>query len=306
MPRTVCAVLFALAAAFSLRGTARALEAPGPYPDSRLPAGEPEHYFILLFDYPAGGLHQIEELSTAVENWVGSRMRPTDAVAVASYYGCELQVEQDFTLDRTALAGAIADAVRGRGRASLASSASGSLPALLERLPGGEELARRTANFYGLLQVLAEATAGIPGRKNLLLFSKGFGRSYLLDAETSQAANDEAEPAAALASPIQEKYLTDRQLYEPTLAALKEARISLYPVDLATDYRETYPLAGVMCQLAAGTGGRYFYPASDVPGLFDRVVADEIAEGPAETGERMAGSSPAPKAAVDVTVKGRE
>src|SRR5205085_12639014 len=44
------------------------------------------------------------------------RSLPGDAVAVASYYGCELQVQQDFTRDRAALSAAITDAVRGRPR----------------------------------------------------------------------------------------------------------------------------------------------------------------------------------------------
>jgi hypothetical protein len=30
-----------------------------------------------------------------------------------------------------------------------------------------------------------------------------------------------------------------------------------------------------MCQLAAGTGGRYFYPVSSVPSLLDRIAAEE-------------------------------
>jgi VWFA-related protein len=267
--------------------------------------GEPgaEHYFILLFDFPAGGLHQIDELNTAVHGWIEGKLLPGDAVAVASYYGCELQVQQDFTRDRGALAAAIADAVRGRphvGRGPEDADAS-----LLARLPQAAELSRRTANFYGLLQVLAEAAQGAPGRKNLLVFSKGFGRSHLFEGESGNG---------PLSSPIQEKYLADRGLYGPTLQALRDAHVNLYPVDLATDYRETYPLAGVMCQLAAASGGRYFYPVNDVSGLLDRVVADETAEVadlPLERSERIAGGKTAaplsPAAPTpDNQAKGRE
>ena len=48
----------------------------------------------------------------------------------------------------------------------------------------------------------------------------------------------------------------------------------MYPVDLATDYRDTFPLAGVMSQLASATGGRYCYPADDLPKLFSRILED--------------------------------
>jgi hypothetical protein len=267
------------------------------------PEAAPEHYFILLFDFPTGGLHQIDELSTSVEGWIGGKLLPGDAVAVASYYGCELQVQQDFTRDRTALLAAITDAVRGRAHEGRAPEAAGA--SLLARLPRSEELSRRTANFYGLLQVLAEASEGISGRKNLLVFSKGFGRSHLFEGEGGPVVHAALSGSGLLGSPIQEKYLADRGLYDPTLRALQQARISLYPVDLATDYRETYPLAGVMCQLAAATGGHYFYPVSSVPALLDRVTEDEKAAPPTERMERIAGAVPGVPGAVLVEGDGK-
>jgi VWFA-related protein len=282
MPRTFRAAFCALISAWCLLlGQSR----PAQGQDA------PPHYFLLLFDFPTGGLHQIDELSASVEGWIGSHLLPGDAVAVASYYGCELQVQQDFTRDHTALSAAITDAVRGRPRESRIPGIAGA--SLLAGLPRSEELSRRTANFYGLLQVLAEASEGIPGRKNLLVFSKGFGRSHLFEGEGGPVVHAGLAGNGLLGSPIQEKYLSDRALYDPTLQALQRAHIRLYPVDLATDYRETYPLAGVMCQLAAATGGHYFYPASNVPALLDRVTADGKAEPPVERPERVARTAPA-------------
>jgi VWFA-related protein len=259
MPRILSAALSALCAVCCL---------------SRPAVGQ-EHSFILLFDYPLGGLHQTEEVSRAVEGWLQSHLAPGDPVAVASYYGCELSVQQDFTQDRPALAGAIDDAVRGRSHTGRPPEGAVSLVA---HLPAPEELSRRSANFYGLLQVLAEASDTIPGRKNLVVFSKGFGRSYLFEGENGAVEHADLNGNGLAGSPIQEKYLKDSRLYEPTLAALQAADVTLYPIDLAVDYRETYPLAGVMCQLAAGTGGRYFYPATDVAGLLDRITEDERTE----------------------------
>jgi len=299
MPRTVRAAFLGLLSACLLCCLSRAAHGQGPedpFATAAVPETSAEHYFILLFDFPAGGVHQIDELNAAVHGWIEGKLLPRDAVAVASYYGCELQVQQDFTRDRGALAAAIADAVRGRphvGRTPEDADAS-----LLARLPQAAELSRRTANFYGLLQVLAQAAEGTPGRKNLLVFSKGFGRSHLFEGESGNG--------PLLSSPIQEKYLADRGLYGPTLQALRDAHVNLYPVDLATDYRETYPLAGVMCQLAAASGGRYFYPVTDVPGLLDRVVADEAAETadlPGGRSERIAGGG---VPAAEGQAKGRE
>jgi VWFA-related protein len=317
MPRTLRAALCALFCFCGLCGLSRAGRGEN-IPDSvpaasaelsLRPGATAEHYFILLFDYPAGGQRQIEEVRDAVEGWIGSRLLPGDAVAVASYYGCALEVQQDFTRDRAALSAAIADAVRGRTHEGL--PAEDDAASLAARLPRGEELSRRTANFYGLLQTLADASRGIAGRKNLFVFSKGFGRSYLFEGENGPVEHAGLTDSGLLGNPIQEKYLADRRLFEPTLAALRDAQVGLYPVDLATDYRETYPLAGVMCQLAAGTGGHYFYPVTSIPALLDRVSEDERAaprpERP-ERAERVA-SAPQQQPAAGVTEgqgKGRE
>jgi VWFA-related protein len=307
MPRTLRAALCAVFAVCCLAGQA----ARGQDLPATAPAPQPEHSFILLFDYPAGGLHQIEEISQAVDRWAGSSLLPGDAVAVASFYGCELQIQQDFTRDRGALAGAIADAVRGRSHAGR--PAEDGAVSLVAHLPQGTALTQRTANFYGLLQILAEASAAVPGRKNLLVFSKGFGRSHLFEGESGSVEHAELSPGGLAGSPIQEKYLSDQALFEPTLQALQAAGVTLYPVDLATDYRETYPLAGVMCQLAAGSGGRYFYPVTDVAGLLDRVIEDEKGKSdpPAESAERVAGSAGTEAAgtartAVPIQAKARE
>jgi VWFA-related protein len=299
MARTARAALCALIALCFLSRTA---PAQAQDTDASMAPAEPARSTILLFDSPLGGLHQIEEVSNAIQAWMSSRLLPGDTVAVASYYGCELQVQQDFTSDRDALTGAIADAVRGRPHAGRAPE-EGAV-SLAARLPQGEELSQRTANFYGLLQVLAHAAEGVPGRKSLLVFSKGFGRSHLFEDETGPSMelieHADLTDSGLPGNPIQEKYLADRRLYEPTLEALQEAQVTLYPVDLATDYRETYPLAGVMCQLAAGTGGRYFYPALDVASLLDRVAEDrknDPAVPPAERTELAGGTGGSGRAA---------
>jgi hypothetical protein len=229
-----------------------------------------ERYFLLLFDSPLGGIRQMDEVSVAVEEWLSHELLPTDAAAVVSYYGQELQVAQDFTRDRQALSEAVGAAVRGQTRASAPVEAG--CPSLLERIPAEEELSRRAASFYGALQVLAETVDSVPGPKGLLVFSKGFGRSRPSgDVSFSESFLDMGagpEPGisgeALAESPVLEKYLPEQSLFEPTLEALESRQIRLYPVDLATEYSEIFPLAGVMSRLAAETGGRYVYPVTEL------------------------------------------
>jgi len=234
-----------------------------------------ERYFLLLFDSPLGGIRQLDEVSVAVEEWLAHELLPTDAAAVVSYYGQELQVAQDFTRDRQALREAVGAAVRGQSHASAPAEAG--CPSLVERMPAEEDLSRRAASFYGALQVLAETVDSVPGPKGLLVFSKGFGRSRL----------PELEPG------LPEKYLPEPGLFEPTLEALESRQIRLYPVDLATDYSETFPLAGVMSRLAAETGGRYVYPVTELPRILVQIAQTDVPAGDRQAEALTPGPSPA-------------
>ncbi len=270
MKHALRAAVTALLVLCALSGAALVAQEPPSAPalpaaESAAPAGPEQRYFLLLFDSPLGGVRQMDEVSLAVEEWIAHELSPADAAAVVSYYGQELLIAQDFTRDRQALAEAVGAAVRGQARTS--TPAEEGYPSLLARLPQGEDLERRAASFYGALQVLAETVDSVPGPKGLLVFSKGFGRI----------------PEEALAAnPVLEKYLPEHNLYEPTLEALLSRQIRLYPVDLATDYRETFPLAGVMSHLAAETGGRYVYPVTELP----RVLV-QIARTGAPSGDRL-------------------
>lgn len=271
-------------------------EAPVPVPSSPAApapaaagAGAAQRYFLLLFDSPIGSLTQLDEIGAAVEGWISTDLQPTDTVAVVSYYGQELQIAQDFTRDREALRVAVDDAIRGRLHQGISAEEAG--PSLLERLPQGGEAGERTESFYGVLQLLAGAVDSVPGPKKLLVFSKGFGRARAPE-PVAGFSGMLAGPEMGIAeetlaeSPVLEKYLPSRTLYEPTLEALLSREIQLYPFDLATDYRETFPLAGVMSRLAAETDGRYVYPVTDLPAQLQQVartteaLGDRLATGP--------------------------
>ena len=256
------------------------------------PAGPVQRYFLLLFDSPLGGVRQMDEVSLAVEEWISRELLPTDATAVVSYYGQDLLVAQDFTRDRQALTAAVGAAVRGQDHAGR--PAEEGCPSLLARLPQGSDLSQRVSTFYGTLQTLAQAVDSVPGSKGLLVFSKGFGRSRLSGFSEVLAGPELGMPVQALAeNPILEKYLPEAHLYEPTLEALLSRQIRLYPVDLATDYRETFPLAGVMSRLAAETEGRYVYPVTELSRVLVQIAQDGVTPG-----DRIVEQVPQPPAGV--------
>ncbi len=169
----------------------------------------------------------------------GSRPRwgPSDWIAVASY-DVKLKIHSDFTQDRGALIAAIEEASHSgdpesrRGRREYGSHEEASI---LRRLPYGIELRRETTRIYDALRLLAEATGHVVGRKNLLLFSIGFGEVGF-------------DPIA----------LPDRRYYPAMQEALNANNVAVYPINLSPNGADDLQ-GGFLNTLAADTGGSYHY-----------------------------------------------
>ena len=143
-----------------------------------------DRYFLFFFHdpraYSAGGrlLRQHLEATRRAREWVGSQMLPGDWVAVLSY-DYKLKVHQDFTQDPEAIEEAIERAGVGKDPAneweSRREDITEGIPSLLPHLPSGKALRKETTRIYDALRLVADATHGILGRKNLMLFTIGFG-----------------------------------------------------------------------------------------------------------------------------------
>jgi VWFA-related protein len=203
-----------------------------------------DRYFILLFedqkDTAAEAprlLSQQLEAGKRARDWIQRELLPNDWVAVASY-DTRLKVQQDFTRDRRALVAAVGDAMKGKdlegNYPSRIDASKG--PSLLAGLPKGRELRDRTANIHEALQAIAEATGGVRGRKNLLLFTFGLpGR---------------VDPFG--------QYVPDKRYFEPTVQSLNANNVAAYAFDLTPPGVE-HTLSSSLNKLAADTGGRYFF-----------------------------------------------
>lgn len=229
---------------------ARAGIDPEAVPDRRL--------FVLFFDDQRIEAHESRELLTRqleagrdAAEWVRSALAPGDLVAVASF-DSRLRLHQDFSADVDALVGAIDRAARGLHPPADWPSRRverGDLPSLAAGLPPAEEVSEATPRIYEALEVVADAAAPIVGRKNLILFSTGFGRMNSFGA-----------------------YIPDRRYQVPMLRALNAANVAVYTVDLVPQStRHTFE--GALTDTAAETGGR---PFLDV--LNFRIPLDRIAE----------------------------
>jgi VWFA-related protein len=205
---------------------------PRQVPDNR--------YFVLLFhdqrrDFPRSEPSQLMQAAHRAQDWVRTGLSPNDFVAVASY-DYKLKLQQDFTRDRDALNKAIDRAILGEEGAWPSRAATTEGPSLAASLPQGKELRDATPRFYAGVEQLAKAAAGVAGRKNLVLFSRGYG-------ETSGIG----------------RWQPDLRYYPPMVKALNAANVAVYAVDTHPNPSSTrHVLADSLSQLANDTAGRYY------------------------------------------------
>ena len=175
--------------------------------------------------------------------WVREDLLPNDYVAVVSY-DAQLKIWQDFTKNKDDVQGALAAVLKGGKDPGTAwpsripDEPTG--PSLLANLPTGKDLRKASRKIYNGLQLIADATADIQGRKNLLFLSWGFG-------ETTAYGG----------------YYPDPRYYPSMIQALNDSNVAVYSIDLVSTSRQGSLLdRGInnsLSLLSDDTGGRYYY-----------------------------------------------
>ena len=218
-----------------------------------------DRFFILFFhdlrrEAPEL-LRQQRDAATQSRHWVEESLGENDWVAVVSYYA-KLRIHQDFTRDRGAILAGLDSVARGEdpGATWTAAAQLGDGPSLTRHLAQGKELRRLTPRLEDGLKVLADAAARLQGRKNLVLFSIGFGEVDRFG------------------------WKPDRRYYPRTERALNDANVAVYPIALAGGPFGRDPvieaLGQSLSQLAADTGGRYFQSFASFTAPLEQVAAD--------------------------------
>jgi len=175
--------------------------------------------------------------------WVREDLLPNDYVAVVSY-DAQLKVWQDFTKNKADVEAALARVLKG-GRdpgtawpSRVPEEADG--PSLLANLPLGKQLKKASRRIYDALRLMADATADIQGRKNLIFLSWGFG-------ETTAYGG----------------YYPDPRYYPNMIQSLNDENVAVYSIDLISTTRQGSLLdRGInnsLSLLSDDTGGRYYY-----------------------------------------------
>lgn len=202
-------------------------------------------YFILFFHdqrrnaSPLNRLLQKQlDAGRRAHEWVRDKLSGSDWVAVVSY-DVKLVVHRDFTQDTGSLVEAIHEASLGRRPdapppSQRARMATGTEPSLWRGLPHNADLDKDTTRIYDALRLIAEACRPIVGRKNVLLFTAGFG---------------ELDLSLGFARP-------DERFYPEMEQALNDSNVAVYPIDLVPPELE-HTQSDFLTQLANDTGGFY-------------------------------------------------
>ncbi|MEE8368002.1 MAG: VWA domain-containing protein [Thermoanaerobaculia bacterium] len=211
--------------------------------DGEIPASR---YFIFFFHdqrfFASGDSRLLRRQLRAARDsreWIETEMKPSDWVAVVGY-DVKLKVHQDFTQDREAITRALSDAARGEDPGNNWPSRRQAIPStrasLFRSLPVGKKLRKETRVIYDAIRLLAEATGHIVGRKNLLLFSTGFGV---------------VDGSGIFARP-------DRRYYPDLEQALNDNHVAIYTMDLVP-VGSRHSQEGFLNTLAADSGGLYYH-----------------------------------------------
>lgn len=201
-------------------------------------------YFILFFhDQTMDAtpqnrlLQQQRQAAREAHNWVRDKRSGSDWVAVFSY-DVKLHLHQDFTQDTGNLVKAINDASISKTPEPVSPSErerieAGAEPSLLRGLPDAADLGRETTRVYDAIRLVGAAARPIVGRKNLLLYTIGFGE--LEFAGTTRP---------------------DQRYYPQMEETLNHANVAVYPIDL-TPAGFNHAQSDFLSRIANDTGGYY-------------------------------------------------
>jgi len=213
--------------------------------------------FVLLFDGERNDLAGIATSRTAALRFMDDKVMPTDEVALMSYSPTQgLILHEYFTSDHERVRQAIRNAkitpgISADGTKSVAPDHEAmGMELLSQQVFGGHGHAARpggTRAFIFGLTDLAKAFRHIPGQKNIILFTKGFGRRIL-------------DPGSA-----------DKPFFVSMSQELASASSPVFTVNTAVEYWERLkPPETSLEYLSKQTGGMYF----DNMNYYSRNAAD--------------------------------
>ena len=206
-----------------------------------------DRYFIFFFhdqrmEDPALTSNILDALRWA-KDWVEYESLENDWVAIVSY-DSKLKIHQDFTTSRQLLLDGLTSVAKSKNPGSEWPSRipESEGPSLRRNLPQGKALSKQSRRVYSALDLIAESAGAITGRKNILLFSMGWGKIDTVAFNT---------------------YSPDVRYYPSTMESLNDNNVAVYSIswekNVAEENLAQSILGNLLSVLSNDTGGIYYF-----------------------------------------------
>ncbi len=232
---------------------------------------------VLLFDLSAMQPEEIDRAVKAAQNYLDKQMAPADLVAVTSL-GTSLQVNQDFTSDRTLLHKALESlgSISGEGFAEGSTGTTeGTADTAQAFTPDDTEYnIFNTDRRLQALRALSSMLRGLQQKKSVIYFSSGMNRTGVENQSQLRAAINEAVRANVAL------YTMDLRGLEAMTPGGSAEQASLRGVSAYSgratlnQYDSNSATQETLVTLAGDTGGRALLDTNDFSQVFTRVQQD--------------------------------
>jgi VWFA-related protein len=258
-----------LGATAAQRSEAQPASTDRPLKDHRL--------IVLFFDLSSMEPDEIDQATTAAQNYVEKQMTPADLVAVVSL-GDNLEVNQDFTADRAALKKVLQGFNLGAGQ-GFEEGSTGTTEGTAETgqsftVDDTEYNIFNTDRRLQALRSVADKLSHIQEKKSLIYFSSGMDRTGIENQSQLRAATN-AAVRANLA--IYTMDIRGLQALVPGGEAQNASLRGTSPYSgksTLSQYDSNFTTQETLVTLAGDTGGRAFLDSNDFGRVFTGVQQD--------------------------------
>jgi VWFA-related protein len=258
--------------------------AAGPSGSKAVVVAKPEELrnhrlIVMFFDLTSMQPEDLERSVDAAQAFLRAKMQPADLIALVSL-GDTLNVDQDFTADKTALINEVGayNGTEGQGFAQGANSNTNQVEDTTSYTPDESEYNDlNTDRELFALRAISQSLAKINEKKSLLYFSGGISR-------------DGIENEASLRSAINAAVRSDLAIYSVDTRGLQavtplgdastgslRGQSGFNGGALTTNMNANFASQEVMGTLSSDTGGKAFFDSNDFAPAFAQVQKDNSA-----------------------------
>lgn len=251
-------------------------------PSPIAPAANPQQYqnrrlMVLYFDLTTMQPDDVQNVMQQAEAFVNKQMQPADLVAIATL-GNSLQVNQDFTSNKTALL----NTLRGLNPATAAGYAAGSTGTTEGTADNGDTFAADDTEFnianadrsLEAVESICDMLRGVDQKKSLLYFSSGIQRSGVDNEITLRSAVNSCVKSNASIYSVDARGLQANPPGGSADAGSIRGRSAFNGGAQSATLNAQFAQQETISNLATETGGRAFLASNDFGRAYTQVQRD--------------------------------